>query len=146
MSRIISFRGKLEDLQQDTIALQTNNGLMGYSIKKFELMPANPGAQDSINIVKIYSIPQSALDALIDFSDNTLLAAGTVQNTASYAYGEYNVIVFDNIIFNQDIYIYNKDYATGESINYHLELEQMKLDLSEQTVATLKDIRNIGVE
>ena len=109
-------------------------------------MPANPGAQDSINIVKIYSIPQSALDALIDFSDNTLLAAGTVQNTASYAYGEYNVIVFDNIIFNQDIHIYNKDYATGESINYHLELEQMKLDLSEQTVATLKDIRNVGAE
>ena len=30
--------------------------------------------------------------------------------------------------------------------NYHIELEQMKLDLSEQTVATLKDIRNVGAE
>ena len=28
-------------------------------------------------------------------------------------------------------------------VNYYIELEQMKLDLSENTVATLKDIRNI---
>jgi len=27
-------------------------------------------------------------------------------------------------------------------MNYYLELEQIKLDLSESTVATLKDIRN----
>jgi len=139
---IKSFRGKLADEQQETIHLHTNNGETGYRIRKFELMPAAVN-QDSQNVVKIYSTIQTTLDALIDFSDQTLLAVGIHQNTASYAYQEYTVVVFDNITFNQDIYISNKDYATGEAINYHLELEQVKLDLSESTVATLKDIRNL---
>ena len=144
MSRIVSFKGKLADLAQETIHLHTTDGSTGYRIKKFELMPCNPGAQDSINIVKIYTIPQTTIDEYIDFSQNTLVAAGTVQNTASYSYGEYNVVVFDNVTFNQDIYISNKDYATGEAINYYIELEQVKLDLNENTVATLKDIRNLS--
>jgi len=29
-------------------------------------------------------------------------------------------------------------------MNYYIELEQVKLDLNENTVATLKDIRNIA--
>ena len=48
--------------------------------------------------------------------------------------------------FNQDIYVTMKDSSTGESCNYYIELEQMKLNLDEQTVATLKDIRNVGAE
>ena len=142
MSRIVSFRGQLADLAQETINLETIRGQKGYKIIKFELMPANPGGQDSVNIVKLYLTEQTTIDALVDFSDPRLLAAGVVQNTASYAYGEYNVITFDNIIFNQDIYISNKDYAVGEAINYHIELEQMDLNMDEATVATLKNIRN----
>ena len=45
------------------------------------------------------------------------------------------------MVFNQDIYIAHKDYNSGEEINYHLELEQIRLDLNEATVATLKDMR-----
>jgi len=60
------------------------------------------------------------------------------------AYPIQQVIIFDQEIFNQDIYIGNQDVAGSNSkINYYIELEQMKLDLSENTVATLKDIRNI---
>jgi len=29
-------------------------------------------------------------------------------------------------------------------VNYYIELEQMKLDLNENTVDTLKDIRNVA--
>ena len=54
--------------------------------------------------------------------------------------------VFDNITFNQDIYVTAVELAGGRPTNYHIELEQVKLDLNEQTVATLKDIRNVGVE
>ena len=36
------------------------------------------------------------------------------------------------------------DVEVGESVNYYIELEQIKLDLNENTVATLKDIRNIA--
>jgi len=141
-NRILSYRGLMADGVIDTILLSTRKGEVGYRIIKFELLPYNPGAQDSLNVVKIYTDEQSTTTATIDFSDTTLLAAGTVQNTSSYAYGEYNVVTFDQVIVNQDIYITNKDYATGESINYLLELEVIKLDESQAMVATLKDIRN----
>ena len=141
-NRILSYRGLMGDGAIDTILLSTRKGEVGYRIIKFELLPYNPGAQDSLNVVKIYTDEQSTTTATIDFSDTTLLAAGTVQNTSSYSYGEYNVVTFDQVIVNQDIYITNKDYATGESINYLLELEVIKLDESQAMVATLKDIRN----
>ena len=52
--------------------------------------------------------------------------------------------IFDNMTFNQDIYVtYKDDETAGKFINYYIELEQVKLDLNENTVATLKDIRNI---
>ena len=55
----------------------------------------------------------------------------------------HEVVIFDNEIFNQDIYITHTDNKNAESINYYIELEQIKLDLNQNTVATLKDIRNI---
>ena len=50
------------------------------------------------------------------------------------------------MIFNQDIYVTHKDVAVGQTVNYYIELEQIKLDLNENTVATLKDIRNIEAQ
>ena len=45
--------------------------------------------------------------------------------------------------FNQDIYITHTNlHADAGPVNYYIELEQIKLDLNENTVATLKDIRN----
>ena len=52
-------------------------------------------------------------------------------------------VIFDNEIFNQDIYVCHKAVTGTHPINYYIELEQIRLDLSENTVATLKDIRNI---
>jgi len=147
MSRIISFRGKIEHGGIDTIPLQTNNGLIGYKIVKFELIPTDPGIANGENVCKIYKTDQTgSIDALIDFSDNRLLAAGYYAAESS-SYSDNQTIVFDNEKFNQDIYVTNSD-ARGNSsaINYYFELEQMKLDLSEQTVVTLKDIRNVGAE
>lgn len=138
---IKTFRGQLADEEQETIRLSTNDGLTGYRIKQFQLMPANPGGQDSVNVVKIFTYEQGTPVATVDFSDETMLAAGVCQNTASYAYGEYTTIVFEDRVFNQDIFVSQKDYATGEAINYYIELEQVKLGLDEATVATLKDMR-----
>jgi len=47
------------------------------------------------------------------------------------------------MVVNQDIYITHIDTNGAIPCNYYIELEQVKLDLSENTVATLKDIRNI---
>ena len=145
---IKSFRGLIADGAIDTIVLHTNTGSTGYRITKLELMPNTPGtgaAQESI--VKIYKIPQATVDGTVDFSDNTLLATGIWignKNPAASVPSPFTDIVFDKETFNQDIYITHIDTDGSESINYHIELEQISLDLNENTVATLKDIRNMS--
>jgi len=139
-----SFKGLIADDDQDTVVLHTNTGSTGYRIVKFQLMPNDPGGANTEHIVKIYSISQTANTTQIDFSDNTLLAAGHVSNELQTAYYPVSSeIVFDNMTFNQDIYITHKSEGTVKPCNYYIELEMVKLDLNENTVATLKDIRNI---
>ena len=140
---IKSFRGLIADNTQDTINLHTNNGSVGYKIVKFQIFPQNFNTTDEYN-VKIFKIPQTANTSTFDFSDNTLLAGAYFENSSSVgAEGSFEgTVVFDNEIFNQDIYVSAKSQS-GNSVNYYLELEQFKLDLNENTVATLKDIRNI---
>jgi hypothetical protein len=141
---IKSFRGLLGDLDKQTIRLATNNGSIGYRIKKFQLIGRTPGSMTIEAVVKIYKTPQTGTpDGTVDFSDNTLLAAGYYIDNSNSVYPGFETIVFDNEIFNQDLYVTAFDASTGEFINYYIELEQVKLDLSENTVATLKDIRNI---
>ena len=141
---IKSFRGKLKDNGIDTIPLSTNNGSIGYKITKFELFPDNPGTNRQESLVKIFTIPQTGTPtSTVDFSDNTLLAAAYYAfNDAAY-YGQDKVTVFDNMIFNQDIYVTHKDVVGSQDVNYYIELEQITLSLDENTAATLKDIRNI---
>ena len=137
-----TFRGKLEDGAMDTIPLSTRDGSIGYKITKFQLFPGAPGVTGQQSIVKIYSIPQTAVDGAVDFSDNTILAAAYYAQLISSAESTAIVTVFDNMIFNQDITITHFEDANTVAINYYIELEQVKLDLNENTVATLKDIRN----
>jgi len=140
---IKTFRGMMVDGAQDTIVLHTNDGSTGYRIVKFQIMMEQPGNTAQESVVKIYKVEQATVPtgaATIDFSDNTLLAAA-FQDTNVHP---SDVVIFDNEVFNQDIYITYTDNGGGsnEDINYYIELEQIKLDLSENTVATLKDIRN----
>ena len=144
---IKSFRGKLADLTSETISLHTNNGSTGYKIVKFQLMPINLNAEQA-STVKIFTIPQTGTPTdTIDFDDNTLLAAGTFsQDDTSNNQPEAITVIFDNTVFNQDIYLTHIDGQVGQGVNYYIELEQIKLDLTENTVATLKDIRNIEAQ
>jgi len=145
---IKTFRGLIADRAQDTIVLHTNDGSTGYRIVKFQLFAA--GATSAFayeSFVSIFKVEQTGTipaDATPDFSDNTLLACGyyTQHGTAESNPEDINVI-FDREIFNQDIFISHSNSASSEAINYYIELEQVKLDLTENTVATLKDIRNI---
>ena len=41
------------------------------------------------------------------------------------------------------MYITHSEVNGSAACNYYIELEQVKLDLGQNTVATLKDIRNI---
>lgn len=142
---IKSFRGLIGDDTVEEINLHTNDGKTGYKIVKFEIL------SKSINVnlestVKIYSVSQTAANVDVDFSDQTLLGAATFNQAAQQYYNPGTVVVFDNIIFNQDIFVTHKCHDNSGPINYHIELEQVKLDLPRQTVATLKDIRNIKAQ
>jgi len=138
---IKTFRGLIANDLQDTIVLHTNDGSTGYRIVKFQVV--GPDANTNLeHVLKIYKVSQSTVTTDIDFSDNTLLAAAVINDTNDPHYVPTPIIIFDNEIFNQDIYITSKGHDNTTSINYYIELEQIKLDLNENTVATLKDIRN----
>ena len=139
---IKSFRGRIKDGGIDTIVLHTNDGSTGYQIKKVQCVPADPGTTNTEHVFKIFKIPQTTATGSIDFSDQTLLAS-VYLSSRDDRYGGDNIIVFDNEIFNQDIYLTHDDTNNAGAVNYYIELEQVKLSLDENTVATLKDIRNI---
>jgi len=143
MSRIVSFRGLLANGLQDTVSLHTTDGATGYRIKSLRLIASVPATTTQESIVKIFKVDGKPIDAIIDFSDNTLVAAGYFEGHSNSTTFGGTVIVFDNEIFNQDIFIMGIDGSgSAQPINYYIELEQMPLDLNENTVATLKDIRN----
>ena len=143
---IKTFRGMMANETQDTIVLHTNDGATGYRIVKFQIMPEKSMLDYEIT-AKIYkteqAVPLVAANE-VDLSDNTLLAAAFT-GLAGGEYAGAKTIIFDNEIFNQDIYIQCQDNGgSTQNVNYYIELEQMKLDLNENTVATLKDIRNLS--
>jgi len=140
---IKTFRGKIADGAQDTVVLHTNDGAIGYQIRKFQIMHTEPGQLEAEHTVKIYSVSQTAVNNAIDFSNQALLAVAYIKDHDGVAYAGKSFVIFDNMTFNQDIYITHEDTNGAYACNYYIELEQFKLDLNENTVATLKDIRNI---
>jgi len=140
---IKTFRGLIADGAQDIIVLHTNDGSTGYRIVKFQIMGAEPGTSTMEHTIKVYKVSQSTIDNAINFSDQTLLAMAFLQASTAQAEGSDFQVIFDQEIFNQDIYVTHEDTASSLPCNYYLELEQVKLALDENTVATLKDIRNI---
>ena len=143
---IKSFRGKIADGGIDTIVLHTNDGTTGYKIVKLEIMSTEPYGSNAEHLIQVWSVPQAvgSVTGAVDFNDPTLLASAIVNNAASgYTNASVPVIIFDNKTFNQDIDVTHIETHGSQACNYHLELEQVKLDLSESTVATLKDIRNV---
>ena len=139
-----TFRGLIEPSVVDQVPLSTRSGSIGYKIKKLQIIGHNPQTEGYESVLKIYSVPQTtaSVDGVIDFSDNTLLAAAFLTGDHQPSQMFQQVIVVDNVKFNQDIYITHSN-TQGHALNYYMELEQVKLNVDENTVATLKDIRNI---
>ena len=147
MSKTLTFSQRLEEYDgvsgsgtgTSIIRLSTNNGLTGYKIKRFEIMTAAPYAADNEHIVQVYSVSPGDPSELVNFNNPTLLiAAITTLDTSGNGYHQ---IIREDVIINQDLYITHVDRQSTGAINFLLELEQVKLDLNEATVATLKDMR-----
>ena len=142
---IKTFRGLIAHNAIDTISLHTNDGSMGYRIVKFQVIPQAPTSATSEGVVQIFKVPQTAASDVVDFSDQTLLGMAFYNQDSTPSNNVSQVIIFDQDIVNQDIYITCVDHPLNSPfMNYYIELEQVKLDLSENTVATLKDMRNIA--
>ena len=139
-----TYRGLLADGAQDRIKLQTITGKVGYRIVKFDII--GPDANENIeSTVKIYKEEQSSIDDKIDFSDNSLLAAATMSGTTSSTYNTAaQVIVFDQEIFNQDIYVTHEDTHGSLACNYYIELEVVPLSSDQAAITTVKAIRGLA--
>ena len=143
MGRILSYRGLMADGDIETILLTTKKGEVGYRITKFEVMTEKVSTASVEHTVKIYKDPQTTATATVNFSDNRLLGVAiTMSRSDAYNAPIMQDIIFDQEIFNQDIYITHIDNLASQSCNYYLELEVIKLREMEAMVATLKDIRN----
>jgi hypothetical protein len=137
---IKTFRDRIATGETQKIRIRTNNGLTGYKIVKFEVVTINPVSSSPEAVLKIFTTESTATaDAVIDFTVPTLIASAFYENHGnSYDFGG-NVITSDTKKFNQDLFITCS--STDGDMNYHLELEQVKLAIDEATVATLKDMR-----
>jgi len=141
---IKSFRGQIANDGRDTIVLHTNTGSIGYRIIKFQVLPSNPEGATTESLLTVWTTSAARESQVgvgtIDFSAQELI--GVVywsSSSVATTNPEDSTIIFDNAIFNQDIYLTCK---SSGNMNYYIELEQFTLDLNENTVATLKDIRN----
>jgi hypothetical protein len=142
---IKTYRGRIEDEGQEKINLTTNRGEIGYVITKFQLMQTEPGQATIESTVKIYKLEQSTIDNTVDFTDGDLLGVALWHKREGEAYPATQTVIFDREIFNQNIFISQADTNGTSPINYYLELEQIKLNENESTMATLQSLRRFAL-
>ena len=137
-----TFKAQIAHDATNTIRLSTNNGLTGYKIHKFQMMDRAPAANSNEFILKVFTIKPAAVSGTVNFDDPTLIASGFMAGNTDTRYDVLQTVIFDDIVFNQDIYVTCFDQNGNNGIcNFYLELEQVPLNLNEATVATLKDMR-----
>tara|TARA_Y100000310_G_C19948869_1_gene475910 strand:+ start:18 stop:461 length:444 start_codon:yes stop_codon:yes gene_type:complete len=145
MSKTLSFRGILDMGVPQKIKLSTLNGKTGYKIKNFQTMSESPGVGNMETVTKIYSKQQTDFPATVDFTEGDLLGVLYYQDNEGEHYSDSSTIIFDNEIFNQDIFIYAEDASSGtKKMNYYIELETMSLTDIQATQLTLKNLRTIA--
>mgnify|MGYP003659849407 FL=1 len=143
MSKIKTYRGLLANNSIHEINLRTNTGKIGYRITKFQIIGNAPGTAEVEAIVQVFKSLPTATSSLINFSDMDLLAAAEHREfAAAEDMSSPQVIIFDREVFNQNIYVTYKAAAGTMSMNFYLELEQIKLNDNESTMATLQSIRS----
>ena len=129
---IKTFRGMLADGGQDRIYLAGGDGSTGFRIVKFELMTENPGSTEYKHVVKIYKTLQTTATADMNFDDDNLLAGAYTEGSSSLYYnGQAVEVIFDKEIVNQDIHITHVEVNGALSVNYYLELEEVRMSDAE---------------
>lgn len=146
MSRTLSFKGTLAigSPNEDRIRLRTLQGKVGYKIKKFQIISTTPGDQDSEFVAKITKIPDPNIGPGVTFTDPDLLAVAYLKEGSGSNQNFNTMIIFDNEMFNQDVYVNITDASTKTvPCNYYIEIETKPLSDIESTMLTLKNIRTV---
>ena len=135
-----TFRGLLADDTEDRIRLSTIKGKVGYKIVKFQVMgiSENENYETAVQIFKFSVTPSDS----VNFTDADLLGAAIYGDATSTSTQGDSVIIFDNEIFNQDIFISAKATSGTTAINYYMELEVIPLDDAGAEYTTLRDMRS----
>ncbi len=130
--KIKTFKGKIVDGGQDKIHLSGGDSDKGYRIASLKIMSLNPGADLQESVVKVYKNKQSSVDGQVDFTDDNLLGAAYLETHGEPWYIDGDQVTFDREVVNQDIFVTHKDIAVGATINYYIELEEIKMSGAEQ--------------
>tara|TARA_Y100001937_G_C7064396_1_gene305324 strand:+ start:236 stop:667 length:432 start_codon:yes stop_codon:yes gene_type:complete len=137
---IKTFRGLIPNNGTVKLSLATNNGSIGYRLMKFQIMPVQSYNNYEITS-KLFKTEPGAPSSDVNLSDNTIVGVA-FSGLADGKYAGAKTVIMDRDVFNQDIYITAVDNGGSQDCNFYLELETMTLDLNENTLVTLKDIRN----
>ena len=139
---IKTFRGRLTDDSQNRVRLSTKKGKIGYKILKFEIMPQLPHSVQQVSVVQVFKVDQSAnISGTVDFSDGNLLAAAIGYFGTFSDPQQTSITMFEQEIFNQDIYVTHVYVKSNQACNYYLELEVVSLTDNAAAVSTLRYIR-----
>jgi hypothetical protein len=134
---IKSFKGQLADGGIDHIPLHGDIVGDGFKLRKFQCMA--DGFGNSEMVLKIYLKKPTAASNDIDFTEDDLIGACMIsQALTAESNPEDTTIIFDNVAFNQDIYITAAASSSADPTNYYIELEQIKLNDNEQAVVNYK--------
>ena len=141
--KIHSFRGLLANGEQERIRIQGPTGSVAWRIVKFQSITNAPTTVSAEAVMKIYKEEQTSITATIDFGDSALLAVALwTSASSSHTYPEDVSVIFDNEIFNQDIFITHENSNTPyDPCNYYFELEEVKVSkasMAQLAVATAR--------
>ena len=144
MSKTISYKGTLAIGQEDRISLSTIQGKVGYKITKFQIIGTTPGQANAEYVGKITKVKDPNIGPTVKFTDSDLLAIAYYQDNEGSDKSMSKIIIFDNEMFNQDIFVNITD-ATGGTVpcNYYFELQTINLSELETTMLTLKSLRTV---
>ena len=144
MSKTISYKGTLNIGLEERIRLKTIKGKKGYKITKFQILGTTPGQANVEYVGKITKVKDPNIGPTVKFTDADLLAVAYYQDNEGTDKPMSNIIIFDNEMFNQDIFINITDASSGTvPCNYYIELETMELSEIETTMLTLKNLRTV---
>jgi len=145
-----TYRGLLADGGQEKIPLSTKDGSVGYRVIRFDLFSHRPGGTSHVeSVMQIFKTEQTSIptaNSIVNFADNDLIAAAYLTDDVNNTSGPLQIVIFDKEIFNQDIFVTHTDEGGSAKCNYYIELEQMKLDHTQNMNATLKAIRGAAVD